>query len=104
MVDYKKIDFEFIQNWCDNNGQSEWLDNKVNEDVIVEVYPYIDYTKKNGKPGRKYDKTQEPKKVSRPISFLLVKEAFIEKFMPEVKPQTKPKTLSMREKRAQRKK
>jgi len=104
MIDYKKIDFPFIENWCDTHGQSEWLDSKVLEDVIVDVYPYIEYTKKDGTKGRKYDKTQQPTKKTRPISFLQVKDEFITKFMPEVKPQAKAQPLTMRQKRAQRKK
>lgn len=101
-MDYKKLDFEAIIDWCEQNGQMEWLQAKTAENVVVEVYPYIEYTKKNGKVGRKYDKTQKPTKVSRPISFLQVKDDFVSQFMPEIKPVAAAKPLSMREKVAQR--
>jgi hypothetical protein len=102
-MDYKKLDFEAIMDWCEANNQMDWLEAKTNETVKVEVYPYKEYTKKNGKVGRKYDKTQPATIVERPISFLLVKDAFVSKFMPEIKPEAADKPLSMRERVALRK-
>lgn len=101
-MDYKKLDFEAIMDWCEANGQMEWLDAKTKENVMVATYPYVEYTKRDGTTGRKYDKTQPAVMVERPISFLLVKDAFVSKFMPEIKPIPAEKPLTMREKMARR--
>lgn len=89
-MDYKTMKFPDIYNWCKENGKLAWLEAKVSEDMEVEVYPFTTYTDKNGKERRKYDKSVAPTIETRPISFLLVKEAFVAKFMPELKPQAKP--------------
>lgn len=81
-MDYRKMKFEDIYNWCQANGQLAWLEAKVKENVEVKVYPFI--TDENG--NRKQDKTATPTIESRPISYLMVKDAFVSKFMPEIKP------------------
>lgn len=92
-MDYRKMKFEDIYNWCEKNGQLEWLKAKVNEEVEVELYPFT--TDANG--NRKADKTAAPKVEKRPVSYLLVKDAFVAKFMPEIKPIAKPKAKTMRD-------
>lgn len=89
-MDYKKMKFEDIVNWCKANGQIEWLKAKVAENMDVPVYPTITYTDEEGNKRRKQDKSATPKYETRPISYLLVKDAFVTKFMPEIKPQAKP--------------
>lgn len=84
-MDYRKMKFEDIYNWCKANGQLDWLEAKVKENREVKVYPFVTV---NGK--RKADKTAEPTIEIRPIPFLEVKDAFVEKFMPEIKPPKKP--------------
>lgn len=101
MLDYKKLNYEQIMDYCEEHGELDWLESIVAQEVAVEVYPYITYTDKNGKQRRKYDKSQEPKIEMRPISFLLVKEAFIAKFIPEAKPAPE-KTMTMKERLAAR--
>jgi hypothetical protein len=63
-MDYKKINFEDILNWCFENDQKEWL----------------------------------KKRLDAGESFLVIKEAFVLKFMPEIKPPKKEKPLTMLEK------
>ena len=92
-MDYKKMRFEDIYDWCKDNGQLKWLEAKVAENVDVEVYPII----KDANGKRKQDKTAKPTYESRPISYLLVKDAFVTKFMPEIKPTAKPKAKTMRD-------
>lgn len=92
-MDYRKMKFEDIYKWCQDNGQLKWLEAKVNEEVETEVYPFV----KDAEGNRKYDKTAAPKIEKRPISFLLVKDAFVNKFMPEIKPVAKPAAKTMRD-------
>ena len=92
-MDYKKMKFEDIYAWCKANNQLDWLKAKVNETVEVEVYPFI----KDAEGNRKQDKTAKPTIEERPISFLLVKDAFVTKFMPDIKPKAKPAAKTMRD-------
>ena len=81
-MNYRTMKFEDIYNWCKENNQLAWLEAKVKEEVEVKVYPFI--TDEAG--NRKQDKTAAPTIEKRPISFLLVKDAFVTKFMPDIKP------------------
>lgn len=96
-MDYRKMDFPAIYEWCEKNGQLKWLEAKVNEEVETEVYPFVTIVDAEGNKKRKYDKTATPKVEKRPISFLSVKDAFVEKFMPEIKPVAKPAKKTMRD-------
>jgi hypothetical protein len=100
---YKDMTIEDIISWCKKHGEIEWLKAKAAEKVEYKVYPKVrephldemgnlQYTKK-GKVKMHYvaDKTKEPVIEMRPISFVQIKEAFIEKFMPEIKPKAKEK-------------
>ena len=102
-MDYKKLNYEAIEDWCFANGQEAWLEATINQDIKVAVYPTIVYTDENGKKCRKQDKTAAPTYEMRPINFLQVKEAFVTKFMPEIKPNAAPKKPTMRDRFAQRK-
>ena len=84
-MDYRKMKFEDVYNWCKEHNELAWLEAKVKEEIEVEVYPYI--KDENGK--RKQDKSAQPTIEKRPISYLLVKDAFVTKFMPEIKPAKK---------------
>lgn len=81
MLDYKKMTLDEIENWCEANGQLEWLADTLEKEVEVKVYP-------KGEDG-KADKSKEAKTETRPISYIQVKKEFVDKFMPEIAPKRK---------------
>lgn len=90
-MDFKTVKFPAIMEWCAENNQLDWLEAKVNEKVMVKVYPKV-----KGDKGRLVsDKSQTPKEVEAPISYVAVKRAFFEKFMPEKLPKKKSKNPTM---------
>lgn len=100
-MDYKKMTFEDIANWCIENGQLAWLEKKLDEKVLVYTYP----TKINKNGKEVADKTQKPiKSEYKDMDFINLKLDFVETFMAEIKPTPKPKQLSMKEKLAKLKK
>lgn len=60
-----------IVNWCVNNKQVDWL----------KATAALTYTTKDGK--------------TRKITFIELKKAFVEKFMPEIAPKAKKKEPTM---------
>ena len=85
-----ELTIDDIIDWCQENGETAWLKAISKKKVDCKVYPRI---KKDGKSVA--DKTQEPKIVKRPIAFIQIRNAFAEKFMPEIIPEKKPKKVSM---------
>lgn len=97
-LNYKGMKIDDIIAWCKKHGEIEWLKAKAAEQVEYKVYPKvkepkldefgrIQYTKSGKvKMHAVADKTQEPKIEMRPIGYLQLKEAFVDKFMPEIKP------------------
>ena len=67
-MDYKSMKFEDIVNWCKENNEVNWL-----KDIVA------DFEAKN----------------ERKITFIELKRAFVEKFMPEIAPAKKVKKPSM---------
>lgn len=96
-MDYRNMSYADIVDWCDANNELDWLETQAAKKQRVEVYPFVTVINADGTKSRKYDKTQTPKIENRPISFLLLKEAFVDKFMPEIKPVAKAKKPSMLE-------
>ena len=92
MALYKKMDIDYIIDWCSNNGEIQWLEEELNRKVSCKVYP-------RDEEG-KADRTQKPEIKERPITFIQVKTDFVEKFMPELKPPKKEKEPTMKEKLA----
>lgn len=92
-MDYKKMKIDDIINWCVENNQIEWLKAISAETVEVKVYPKMKGV--DGKPLRDvnghfiFNRAAEPMIDVRPISFFQIKEAFVNKFMPEIKPEKK---------------
>lgn len=70
----KDIDFDFIKDYCVENGQVDWL-----KKVAKTKVP-------NDKNGRK-----------RKISFIEIRNEFAEKFFPAIVPVAKPKKKSIYE-------
>ena len=94
-MDYKDCKFDQIAEWCAENGELDWLEAKLQEKVVKNVYPKV-----MGKKGRMvYDKKQDPIATEEvDISFVEVKRSFFEKFMPEKLPEKKEAPISMAEK------
>lgn len=74
-MDYKNIDIHFIIKYCQEHNEVAWLKETAAKQVPYKVYPRI---KVDGKTVA--DKSQEPKIEMRPISFVQIKTAFLEKF------------------------
>lgn len=89
-VNYKDIDLNYIVEWCKANGQVAWLKEAAQQKVNVKVYPRVQQ-QKNGKTISVADTTQEPKVEERNITFIQLKKAFAEKFMPDIMPKSKKK-------------
>lgn len=75
-MDYKKMTFNDIVEWCKANNQVEWLKKKVETPVE--------------------DKDKDGNEFKRDISFIEIKRDFAEKFMPEIAPK-KTKKPSMKD-------
>lgn len=93
--DYKDIDILDIIAWCKEHHQGAWLKALALTKRSYTVYPRIKSTNANGKPVMIADKTKEPTIEERPISFIQIKKAFCEKFMPEKLPKAKEPKKSM---------
>ena len=89
-MDFKKITFDVIEKYCEDNNQNEWLYNTLATKVEKKVYPLGE----DGKPN----KSAEPTIVKNDITFVELKIAFCEKFMPEILPAKKSKKNQMAKK------
>ena len=90
-MNYKDMKIEDIIAWCQENNQTEWLKKKAQEKVDYKIYPRV-----KGEDGKYHiDKSATPKIEKRNISFIQIKLAFVEEFMPEIAPKKKPKKPSM---------
>lgn len=94
-VDYQHLKIEHVIEWCKANNEVAWLKGIASQKVEYKVYPRVAYLDENGKKRFKTDKTAEPKVEMRPISYIQIKIAFVEKFMPNLKPEVKEKKQSM---------
>lgn len=91
-MEYAKIKIGDIINWCVANNQTAWLKEEVKKTVPCKVYPKVE------KDGKKVaDKNAEPTIEMRPITFIQIRNNFVDKFMPEIKPPKKEKQPTMYE-------
>jgi len=78
---------EDIISWCKANNQVAWLKAKAKETVIAERYTKrIKTINDKGKEVWVADKTSPKEKFKVPITYVQIKVAFCEKFMPEIMP------------------
>lgn len=108
-MNYQSMDINDIINWCKEHEQVEWL-----KETMKTKVPYKQYPRKKGDPRKDKetgailtnkkgeilytyvaDKSQAPKIVYREPNFMHIKNAFVDKFMPEIKPVAKPKNPTM---------
>lgn len=75
-MDTKNIDIHDIIKYCQEHNEVAWL-----KEIAATKVPYKIYPRIKGEDGKwTTDKTAEPKIEMRPISFIQIKTAFIEKF------------------------
>ena len=82
-VTYKNITFEDILAYCQENNEVEWLKKYAATPIAVldeEKNPVLD---EDGNPK------------TRPITFIDLKLAFVDKYMKEIAPKREPKKPSM---------
>jgi hypothetical protein len=91
-VKYKDIDLDYIIKYCQEQGSEAvaWLKETAQKKVNVKVYPRVQQ-EKDGKTISVADTTKEPKVEERKITFIQLKKAFVEKFMPDIMPKSKKK-------------
>lgn len=89
-MDFKTMTIDDIIEWCQENGQTEWLKKEAKRKVDYKVYP-----KKRVDGVLTVDKSATPKIEKRSISFIQIKMDFVNKFMPEIIPEKKEKGKTM---------
>lgn len=76
---HKDMKIEEIIAYCQEHNEVEWLKATAAKKTARKVYPRV-----VGEDGKKHvDKTQEPKIVEQPISFVELKAAFMDRFAPD---------------------
>ena len=95
---YKDIDINYIISYCKENNQITWLKAKAKETTIQKRHTgKIRGLNKKGKECWLVDKNSPVEEVKAPITFIQIKRAFCEKFMPEILPVAKDKKKTMYE-------
>ncbi len=80
-----------IAEWCVANKQVKWLKAEEAKKVKVKVYPKVESVSRNGKKSWQYDKTKPYMIEEKDISFIELKQNFLEKFgFKEPKKEKKP--------------
>ena len=97
-MDFQKMKFEDIVDWCEKNGELDWLIAEGEKKVPNKVYPRKKVVNAKGKVVSVADKSQEPTIVLKNIDFMTLKVAFAKKFMPEIAPKEKAKEPTMYDK------
>lgn len=93
-LDYKTMTIDDIFEWCEANGQNEWLKAEGARMVKCKVYPKTTIIV-DGKKKTIADKDAKPVTVERKITFIQIKKDFCKKFMPDIIPSAKPKKTTM---------
>lgn len=88
-MDFKSMRIEDIISWCKANNQVAWLKEFAAKQIPYEKYPRKTVIREDGKKVAVADKTQPYTIAYRKPSFIEIKMAFVEKFMPEIAPEKK---------------
>ena len=89
-MNYKTMQINDIIAWCKANNQVAWLKAEAAKKVPCKVYPKV------MKDGKKVaDKTAAPITEMRPITFIQIKNDFVNMFMPEIAPKKKEAKATM---------
>jgi hypothetical protein len=106
-MNYQSMNINDIINWCKENNQVDWLKATMETKVPYKQYPRKKVIKLdengnvvvNAKGKVQFttvaDKSKAPKTVMRKPNFMHIKNAFVEKFMADLKPVAKPKKPTM---------
>ena len=94
---YNDITIENIIDYCKENGKVDWLKKEAAKTVDYKVYPRVKKVNEDGKTVSVADKSQKPTIKKEKISFIQIKKAFCEEFMPEKLPEKKDKKPTMYE-------
>ena len=94
-LNFKDMTIQDIIEWCQANGQVDWLKKKATEKTKCDIYPRKTIINEKGKKVSVADKSQKPKTELRPITFIQIKTDFVEEFMPELAPKKKAKQPTM---------
>lgn len=86
-MNYQDMSIDDIIQWCKDNNQVAWLKATASKKVEYKVYPKVKDA--NGKWHS--DKSATPTVEMRPISFIQIKIAFVNEFMPEIAPKAQKK-------------
>lgn len=90
-LEYKTLTIEEIIDWCKEHGEVAWLKETAAKKTMQKKYPKV-----KGEDGKYHaDKKATPVIEEKPITFIQIKIAFCEKFMPEIMPEKKEKKVSM---------
>lgn len=87
------ITMQYMFDYCNDIGDADaldWFIEITERKVEYDKYPLSDAPVNEG-GRRKRDKTKEPVKATRKLTFPEIKKEFIEKFYPELIPAKKPK-------------
>lgn len=91
-MNYKTMQIADIIAWCKANNQVDWLKAEMQKLVPCKVYPKVVVD------GKKVtDKSAAPTIEKRPITFIQVKNDFVNTFMPEIAPKKQNKKPTMYE-------
>lgn len=94
---YKSLTMEDIIKFCKANKEAAaWLKAYAATPVPRKVYPIIE-VEKNGKKVMKADKSQEPNIVKDEPTFVEIKLAFVQKYMPDIAPTKAPGKKTMKD-------
>lgn len=96
-MNYQKMTIDDIIGWCEENNQVEWLQRIAAKTTKVKRHTgrIKVYDEAKQKYIYKADKTSPVVVKEQPISFMEIKTAFVDKFMPEIKPEKKEKYPTM---------
>ena len=89
------ITMQYMYDYCTDIGDADaldWFIEITERKVEYDKYPLSDAPVNEG-GRRKRDKTKEPVKATRKLTYPEIKKEFIEKFYPELIPEKKPKAL-----------
>jgi beta-lactamase class D len=103
-LNFKTMNIDDIINWCKQNNEVDWLKREAAKTINVERYTRrvkkVDENgnvvlSKNKKPIWIADKTSPKVTVKQPITFVQIKYAFCEAFMPDIIPAAEKKAPTM---------
>ena len=93
----KEINLDYIIAYVKEQGGEaiEWLKEFANKKITRTVKVKPKKSKKKGKKDEQNDGEQQEETIITKPTFIEIRNAFVERYMPELKPKAKPKEPSM---------